>query len=857
LSPELGCLSKSLGTWSLRVRSLDLSFSYDPNNIIVVLRMKKKLLAVVVSFGLFNAGAAFSCSCGVIESYGNLPNLQRYPSIFAAKVVDKKIGSTQDTLTLDINHIWRGTREKIAFMNIPKGNDRSSGCNCPGPTLVEWNFAKSLEKGKNYIFFGYQNELYPSLAIPLQRAQGIFTELRAIAPPESSNKSKNDVNGIPLVCHLKDLASPLYNREDREPGLFWLSAQYAATGDRSNALQIASQIEDAGLRANISLSLPAKTKDMNRFDEALGIMENQSSNQDVFLLSVIRQLVSTKHFDRAVQLVNRFKDSSYQREALEFLALKLVEAKKYDLAQQLVKDIADYPYHLRELKSSKGYVAMSVVESYLKSSSYDRAMETALKIDNRFFRMRAMSAIGRKYAFERNFSKALELAQIIEFVSSQFSGSTFYYTIDSLNYEATNRIEFLFQIASLAVKSGDRNTALQIADRENNSQLSSNILMAIALQYFKDGNTTLGDEFLKRSLETSENFYRLRLVKNAADTYGGLANGLLPLIEYFSNEKITYRGSQQEEILFLIAKNLIKQGKSKEAWHLIQNTSEYGRATFQWLMVEELINMKRYDEALEVNDSLFGRLQDQKLNGILKIAKKYAESGNKDKSFQLIQTALRTEPIPNYAQIVNYAHALGFDGLALEVVQKLPVYWQILKFYDFAVIYSEKGDNRHALEMLERLEKAIKQEMSNRPDQIKALQVEQRDRRNSFFLKLVKRAISEQKYDIALEYVDKMTDEFETEYLEQGSFLSSQGIQRSLLLSKITVGFAKSGAFEQAVQANTKIRDFLVRDRTWEAVAFEQSSRGNYREGLAIANRIQDRTTRSKLSNLLTCAALD
>lgn len=807
--------------------------------------MKKLFLAVLVSFGFFNAGASFACTCAIIESYGNLPNLQNYKSIMAGRVVDKKIGSDRDTLTIKINQVWRGNPVKTVLLSIPKGNDRYSRC-CPEP-LIQYSFAKSLEKGNDYIFLGDYPQ-YLGSVIPLNQGQSIFAELGAIAVPESSNKSNIGVNGIPLTCQLQNLSSSLYNSEDRESELFWLSSRYAIEGDRTNALQIANRIEDAGLKANIFLSLEAKTQEVSRFDRALQAMDNQASNQDVFILTTIRELVNTNHFDRAIQVSNKIKDSSYKREALEFLALKLVEANELDRAQQLLIDIPDYPHYYGELKSSKGYVALGVVEKLLQSDNYDRA----LKIDNRFFRIRALLAIGRKYALNKNFPKALEIVNIIDFVPSRHSGFVFYHTPDSLQYEARSKIEFLFQIASLAAKSGDRDTALQIAERENNRELSSNILMAIAIQYLKDGNTKLGDEFLRQSIEGSESFYRFRLAQQAIQS--GFAERILLLNEYFSDKKIAPDRSQREQVFSFLAASLIEKEKFVDAEKLLKTSlSEAESNPLKWTMVWKLVEKGRYDEALKIARGLPDFWQNQRLHTIFNIAKKLSELGNRDKSLQLIQDEIQ-QPNPQYEFLSIHSQELGFDDLALELAQKIPLSFSFRAgtFQELALKYVEKGDDRRAFEMLKLMDKAI----TDRPDQNKDLEIEARDRRNSVLQKLVKRAISDRKYDLALETTDKMTEKFETEYFGNGSSNAQlPNMQKTLLLSDIAIQFAKSGEFEKSIQAAAKIRDIQMRDRTWEAIVLEQSSRGNYQEGLAIANRILDRVTRNKLSNLLTCAS--
>jgi tetratricopeptide (TPR) repeat protein len=244
------------------------------------------------------------------------------------------------------------------------------------------------------------------------------------------------------------------------PAFADMASSYAAIGQNNQALQIAQNIENLTLKANVLSQIAVQSAKAGQREQAATM------------------------FSQSLQVANKIESPPDKVMALEAIATRYRIAGQNDKAAEVLSQAVRDADEIWGTSFVKDTVLERIAINYAKLGDYDRGIQIANKIVDDIPKSRALARIVAQYVAVGNYNQARQVADTIEVQTSKANA-----------------------LIEIAAKTGDYQQALSVAqkiDEEESVQLKSIILGKIALLYSKAGQEKQAVEVLSQALQTAQ-----------------------------------------------------------------------------------------------------------------------------------------------------------------------------------------------------------------------------------------------------------------------------------------------------------------------------------------------------------------
>lgn len=371
-------------------------------------------------------------------------------------------------------------------------------------------------------------------------------------------------------------------------------------------------------------------------------LDNASSYQ-VFGLSLIaRNLAASNKLDQVNALTTEIlnvsqniKDANQRAFALSRGAYELIEARQNTQAIKLlaeaqktipaIKDVDGKPDTL--LLIARGYIKLGQPTEAIKI--LEEATLATQKVSNLSFRVNNLGAIAVEYATVNQSNSANLLLQQALSTANKTK-------------QASERDMLLLTVTNYTAKSGQYDQAIKIARSIRNRQNQAGALSQIASEVARQGKFHLALQIAQRQ------------IGDAGHKAGALTEITRALVNAKQFDKAVTvaqninRKYEKAGVLSEIALKYAENGNPDKAINLINTINKLSASLsdeandIDWMLpavAQSYAKAGNFDRSIKVAESI--KITQHRVNALTKIANKYSDKGQKDKSLLLLAEALQ------------------------------------------------------------------------------------------------------------------------------------------------------------------------------------------------------------------------
>lgn len=369
--------------------------------------------------------------------------------------------------------------------------------------------AGQLERTSEILFQALQVANAPEDAY--FRAEALAATASAYTAVNQEGKAGEILSQALQVANtIKSVPGVIFSKEN---ALSTIAGAYAEAGYYSQTLEIAHALKDTYPVPPPVFNAIRKYAAAGQYDRAVeiaeAILEDTASKTDE-LVGVADRCVRAGHKEKAAEILSRalqvaegIEDESFKVQQLLKIAGIYMAIGGTEEAAVLFSRSLQLAGTLKNAYVAKDEVLVAMARHYVAAGYYDRALETADKIQNIFFKANELVKIARQYTQAGQYARAFQItttvlnigimvdSHFIEEVLAEIARKYAQAGQYAQALEATKKINWntelkgqvLTEIAAMYAQARHYHEALEVAERMDSLLFHTHVLAAIAHKY--------------------------------------------------------------------------------------------------------------------------------------------------------------------------------------------------------------------------------------------------------------------------------------------------------------------------------------------------------------------------------------